>query len=84
MSFLLELRNAAKIEREEGIRFNLKLLADELQSALKALVSAPTADNMKTVNGKWAQAYCLLEAVKNRPGSDPSGAGLKEDARLAA
>lgn len=82
-SILLTLRDAAKVERDELVRFNLKLIADELADALKANADDPTPANMIKLNGKWAQGMRMLDFAGRRNGAPTgNGAGLKEGALL--
>jgi len=72
MTFLLEMREAAKNCRDENKRIQLRSCADELAGWIECLRSDPTRQNMINLNGCWARAAWLLDAA-NQP--DPSGHG---------
>lgn len=82
-SFLLTIRDAAKAERDEVIRLNLRMLADELAAALAVLSDCPSRESMITVNGKWAQADALLNSPGRNKGGGNRGGAMKEGALLA-
>jgi len=78
-----QLHEAAKVERDELIKFNLNCCKNEVWDAMRAFEAEPTGDNLVVLNGKWSLGVRLLgfHTAKNDGGS---GAGLMEGARLAA
>jgi hypothetical protein len=84
MSFLKELRDAARVESNEVVRWKLNMLADTLQQAIQQLAVEPTQTTMEAVNGLWAHAARALSAHKPIGDNTSRGAGLREGARLAA
>ena len=82
MTLLLQLRDAAKTERDELVRYNLKLIADELDGACTRFATDPTTDNLTAVNGHWVHGVRMLDFASKRGGSGGSGVGLKEGALL--
>jgi hypothetical protein len=81
-TLLLQLREAARVERDKLIQFNLKLIADELDRDIAAFAKNPTAAALTAVNGKWAQAMRTLSFAGQRNTPGGNGAGLKEGALL--
>lgn len=67
MSFLLSLRTAAKQHKNPETRKTLRNLADNISSAIDDLVTGPTADQMRTLNGAWIQAHVYFEGVITPP-----------------
>lgn len=82
-SLLLKLRDAARIEKDELIRFNLKLIADQLDEAIRDFTKVPTGDNLTAVNGYWSHGLRMLSFAGKRNGPGGAGGGLKEGAKLA-
>ena len=83
MTLLLKLREAARVERDKLIQFNLRLVADELDKAIRAFAADPTATALSFVNGHWANGTRLLTFATTRGDGGSTGAGLKEGAQLA-
>jgi hypothetical protein len=81
-TLMFHLREAARVERDALIKWNLKTIADELDSACTAFAKDRTADNLTAVNGHWAHGVRILDYASktDRPGGN--GAGLKEGALL--
>lgn len=77
-----QLGEAARNERDELIKFNLGLIADELNSAIKKFSDHPSADNLIAVNSHWAHGIRMLDFASTRGGGGSTGAGLKEGALL--
>jgi len=70
-SLLLQLRDAAKVERDELTRFNMRTAADELDVALRAFKDAPNGSNLAIINGLWARGVRVLgfaTAIDPNPG----------------
>lgn len=82
-SLLLTLRETAKAERDKLIRYNLRLVADELADAIAKFTAMPNGANLATLNGRWAHGIRMLNFAGNRNDSGGRGAGLKEGAKLA-
>lgn len=83
MTFLKKLRDAARECTKPEYRQLLLDTADRLDQAIADLWGWPTEENMKALNGAWANAdrvYC------NRPeeGTPAPLSGSPEPARLAA
>lgn len=79
VSLLLQLRNAAKVERDELIKFKMRRAADDLDVALKTFTIAPNGANLLAVNGLWASGVRVLGFATV---TDPQDGGAK--IRLAA
>lgn len=58
--FTTELREAAAKERDETIRFNLRLFETRINAALMSLAACPTDDALRTLNSEWAGASRLM------------------------
>lgn len=82
-TFLLELREAARVELDHVVKFDLGLVADEITAALRALAADPTDANMQALNGHWAHGKRLLNYATKRGGGGPGG-GKMTDPALAA
>lgn len=82
-TMLLQLREAARAERDSLVKFNLKKVADELDTAIKTFGALPISDNLSAVNGLWARAVRQLGFASGPTGDGGKrGAGLKEGAKL--
>lgn len=73
MSFLLEIREAAKQCFDEDLRIDLRAAADRLDGALAALAADPTTEAMVAVNGLWVLAYNALARVQDGGDATPGG-----------
>lgn len=84
MTFLLDLRNHAMKERNELAREQVRIIADEIQTAIGQLDKSPTHENLQRLNGLWSRAHRYV--AEGNSGDKPTngGAGLTEGARLAA
>lgn len=58
------LRNAAVDCQDEMIRFNLNIIAAELEDALSALAKSPTVDNLTAVIGHHAHGKRMMDHAK--------------------
>ena len=58
---LTALRNAAIDCQDETIRFNLNIIAAELEDALGSLARAPTEDNLRAVVGHHAHGKHMMD-----------------------
>lgn len=83
-TLLFQLREAARTEADELIKFNLKMIADELDSAIVKFALSATADNLQKVNGHWSHGVRMLDFAGKRPGNGGRGGAFKEGALLAA
>jgi len=83
LTLLLELREAARVERDQLVKFNLKHVADELAGLIKAFAEDPTDVNLRNLNGKWSYAVRLLGYAGRTGDPNGKGSGLKEGALLA-
>lgn len=81
-TFLLELREAARVEPDHLVKFNLGLVADELTKAIRAFTDNPTAATLTALNSHWAHGWRLLKYATGRSGGGGNGAGLREPALL--
>lgn len=77
-TLLFQLRDAARTESDELVRYNLKLCADELQQSLRALTYNPTETNLRLVNGHWTHGMRILSYAGTRNG--PGGGGRVKQA----
>lgn len=78
MSFLRELRDAAKALPDSHLKNWLRRSADEIDALVKRLAVDVTAENMIELNGAWANACAALRQIPKTP----EGGGAKQ--RLAA
>lgn len=84
-TLLFQLREAARVEYDELVRFNLKHAADQLDDAVTKFAAEPTQARLIDVNGFWAHGVRMLDnAGRRKPRNGGNGAGLKEGALLAA
>jgi hypothetical protein len=83
-NMIFKLREAARVERDELIKWNLKTIADELDHACTAFAKDQTTENLMAVNCHWSHGVRILgyASKTDRPGGN--GAGLKEGALLQA
>jgi hypothetical protein len=77
MTFLLDIRNAAMQCSDPFLLDELKLAADNLNSALECLHSDPTEDTMRRANAAWAYAHRVLMQVKAENDDDPTGGSVE-------
>jgi hypothetical protein len=74
-TFLLELRQAAAVQRNEECRQQLRDVADKLGRAVHEFAAHPTYPALEWVNGLWALAHRIMEY---KPEDDaPGGAKLR-------
>lgn len=64
MTMIQTLRDAAADAQDEMIRFNLNIIAAELEDALGALARAPTSDNLQVVVGHHAHGKRMMDHAK--------------------
>jgi len=82
MTFLLELRNAAKACSKPEYAAQLRQCADSVAFCIKQLAADPTTERMIELNCAWAHASAALKAVP--PEGDPAPvSGSPEPAKLA-
>lgn len=82
ITFLKELRDAAKACSNIDYRALIKQSADSLQWAIAVFARDPTKQNMIDLNGAWANAAKILKEIP--PEGDPAPlAGAPEAAKLA-
>jgi hypothetical protein len=62
-TMLLRLNDAARIETDKAKRSAFKTVALALATAVGAFAKAPTAENLRDVNGLWARAEAALKAA---------------------
>jgi hypothetical protein len=67
VSFLKELRDAARTEPNQAKRDAMKVAADALQVAIRDLSCNPTEDHMKRVNCWWSHCLRLYWNRTTRP-----------------
>lgn len=84
MTFLLELREAAKATADVLMRKLLKDSADDVETWLKVTYANPTTDNMQRLVGEWTNAARILKNAHMQEPTPPMGGALTEPARLAA
>ena len=70
MNFVLQLRNAAMIERNGLTAFQLREIADELSVAIDVLAIKRSTVAMQTLNCVWARAVKIL--ATHTPVGSPS------------
>lgn len=84
ISLLGQLDAAARVERDELVKYNLNLCKNELWDAFRRFESSPTGDNLVALNGHWSHGVRLLTFATPQDINPRPGAGLREPARLAA
>lgn len=77
MKLLLELRNAAKIERDSLTAFNMRKAADELDIAMREFKDTSTGAALTTLNGCWSRGLRMLGRASPAP-DHPGGRTLSE------
>lgn len=82
MTLLFQLREAARVEHDELVKFNLKHAADQLSESCAKFAVDPTTAQLQVVNGYWSHAVRMLDYAGRRNGGGTTGAGLKESALL--
>ncbi len=83
-TFLLELRDTAKLCSNEEWRTVLRAAADNLECDIEHFAAFPTADALIAVNGSWALAGRIQALVPAEGDPQPPSSGDIEPARLAA
>lgn len=83
MSFLLEIREAAKQVFDDDLRHDLRAAADNLDVSLKALAKLATREAMTEANGDWAHAERMMKRL-TKPGGTVTGGAMREGAKLQA
>ena len=76
-SIIFQLRDLARTEINYRKRKLLKDAADTIDTAIKAVFSWPTTENMQTLNGAWAFGVRVLKTIY-RDGGDDTPAGRME------
>lgn len=76
-TFLLELRDQAKLTSDEVLRGALYDSANTLDHVLKETYLVPSTTNMQRLNSAWARADLILRGARdaNQPG--PSGGAMQ-------
>lgn len=73
-SLLLQLRDAAKVERDELTRFRMRQTADALSQAIAAFKDSSNCNTLTEVNAQWARGIRVLGFAT---AVDPNGGGAK-------
>jgi hypothetical protein len=76
-SLLLQLRDAAKVERDELTRFNMRTVADDLSVAIRAFQTTPTGTNLTTLQGLWVRGIRVLSFANPIDPSTSGGAKMR-------
>lgn len=63
MNFLQHLRETARVCPRPLLAKQVRDAADDLDIALSTLTRDPTTENLQRVNGRWAYAVRMLDAV---------------------
>lgn len=85
MSFLKELRDAAKACPDILIRKMCKDIADEIHAHVLSLNACPSHETMRLLNCAWVRGVNVLAKATPTPDNNPrSGAGEVENERIAA
>lgn len=82
-TLLLQLRNAAMQERNELVRYNLKLAADLIDQALTRFTADPTTSRLATLQSEWSNGLRVLGYAGKTSYPGGNGSGLTEGALLA-
>jgi hypothetical protein len=82
MTFLLELREAAKATTDVLMRKLLKDCADAVEHAIEMFEDSYTREAMIELNGQWAKAERTLRNARMSEPTPPSAGGLTEGAEL--
>jgi hypothetical protein len=77
-SFLLEVREIARNCPDVLMRKVVRDAADEVDSALRALILDTTTGNMKRLNGAWSRASRVAELAKLTPDDGGGGGTLRQ------
>lgn len=75
-TFLLQLRDQAKLTSDEVMRGALYDSANTLDHVLKETYSFPSCTNMQRLNSAWARADRVLRAAQDASPTDPKGGAL--------
>lgn len=75
MKLLLELRNAAMIERDTMVKFSMQTAADALDVAMRDFKASATDDTLRAVNGAWVHGHRMLDRA-SPPADHPGGQSL--------
>lgn len=75
-TFLLELRDQAKLTSDEVLRGALYDSANTLEFRLKETFAFPNEANMQLLNSAWARADRVLRAAKDATPTGPQGGAL--------
>lgn len=75
-TFLLELREQAKLTSDEVLRGALYDSANTLDHVLKETFAFPSCTNMQRLNSAWARADRVLRAVRDAVPPGPQGGAL--------
>ena len=76
MTFLLELRDAARTCPNAEARLQLRECADNISRLAHDLDREPTHDTLRELNGWWARGVRVLE-FRDLGGDEPGGAKMR-------
>lgn len=82
MTFLMELREAARECHVLEVKASLQRAADDLSDALNALFDDPVIDTMQRANAAWARAARVLKIATTPAPPSPVMGGLSEGALM--
>jgi hypothetical protein len=82
MTFLLELREAAKVQHDVLQRRLLRGAADALDASIAALHDNPVTDTMQRANSAWAYAKRLFDRTRMAEPPGTPGGALRAGAEL--
>lgn len=82
-NILFDIREAARTDVDQTVRYALRTAADGLEKALNLLATDPTRANMQDVNGMWAYACQLLKLHKTMPEPTPPTQAVQDQRKAA-
>lgn len=80
---LAQLHQAAAVETDHLVKYNLNLCKNELWTAFRKFEERPSGDNLVELNGAWAHGVRVLNFATDPAPNGRPGAGLKAGAELA-
>jgi hypothetical protein len=83
MSFLKELRDAAKADHRIEMRLMLRSAADEIGTAIDDLATLQTTEAMQRLNGLWSHAVAVLKAAQTPQPPAPQSSEMDLERKAA-